>query len=179
MSTRLCYGAPMPRPRTGRHKGLYGDQAVGARLRQFRKSRGLTQEVLARRVETDRKVVAAWENGRRAMPASKARHLADEFPTLSLDWLLLGKGSAPAETALDRIDRLEKQVGDLIDEVRVLRKAVTLEPQGKAAAQVLDGDLSALEEVARLSPDRDGGAGKGVRTDNRASIATGDVIPVP
>ena len=63
--------------------------AYGARIKQLRIGKGLTQEQLAERVRVTRTYIAKIENGSQVGPLELAIELADLFE-VSLNYLLLG-----------------------------------------------------------------------------------------
>ena len=65
--------------------------AYGARIKQLRISKGLTQEQLAERINISRTYEAKIESGAQVGPVELAVELAEIFD-VSLDFLLLGKG---------------------------------------------------------------------------------------
>ena len=64
--------------------------AYGARIKQLRISKGLTQEQLAERINISRTYEAKIESGAQVGPVELAIELAEIFD-VSLDFLLLGK----------------------------------------------------------------------------------------
>ena len=64
--------------------------AYGARIKQLRISKGLTQEQLAERINISRTYEAKIESGAQVGPVELAVELAEIFD-VSLDFLLLGK----------------------------------------------------------------------------------------
>lgn len=65
-------------------------KSYGARIRQLRISKGLTQEQLAEKINVSRTYIAKIENGLQTGPIEIAIELAELFD-VSLDFLLLGK----------------------------------------------------------------------------------------
>ena len=64
--------------------------AYGARIKQLRISKGLTQEQLAERINISRTYEAKIESGAQVRPVELAVELVEIFD-VSLDFLLLGK----------------------------------------------------------------------------------------
>ena len=65
-------------------------KSYGARIRQLRISKGLTQEQLAEKINVSRTYIVKIENGLQTGPIEIAIELAELFD-VSLDFLLLGK----------------------------------------------------------------------------------------
>lgn len=64
--------------------------AYGARIKQLRLAKGLTQEQLAERMNVSRTYIAKLENGTQTGPVELAVDVAVLFD-VSLDFLMLGK----------------------------------------------------------------------------------------
>lgn len=56
---------------------------IGARIRQYRKDRGLSQMDLARRLDTRQAEVSSWENGHRK---PNGKHLERIAAELNIHW---------------------------------------------------------------------------------------------
>lgn len=82
--------------------------AYGARIKQLRIGKGLTQEQLAERVRVTRTYIAKIENGLQVGPLELAIELADLFE-VSLNYLLLGV----EWEARDRKQRLQSVIAFL------------------------------------------------------------------
>ena len=81
--------------------------AYGARIKQFRIGKGLTQEQLAERVRVTRTYIAKIENGSQVGPLE----LAIELFEVSLNYLLLGV----EWEARDRKQRLQSVIAFLFE----------------------------------------------------------------
>ena len=82
--------------------------AYGARIKQLRIGKGLTQEQLAERVRVTRTYIAKIENGSQVGPLELAIEFADLFE-VSLNYLLLGV----EWEARDRKQRLQSVIAFL------------------------------------------------------------------
>lgn len=79
-----------------------GSEAIGRRLSEFRKARGITQVELAQRLDVSQAVISQWEKGRRLLHGELIATLADIL-RVSADEMLgvqrkKAKASAPAST---------------------------------------------------------------------------------
>lgn len=88
----------------------FDQRAYGARIKQLRNSRGLTQEQLAEQIGITRTYLLKIENGAQVGPVEIAIELAAYFD-VSLDFLLLGKG----HLAKDRKQDLKKVISFLAE----------------------------------------------------------------
>lgn len=64
-------------------------------------------------LDTDPKLIGFYELGYRRIPVDKAKALAERYKDLDLNWLLLGKGTAPGGELADKVEALERQVAEL------------------------------------------------------------------
>ena len=62
---------------------------VGARLKEWRLKKGLTQQDLAQLLGVSRSTIASWEIGRTEIPYEALKKLKDRFG-LDLNWLIGG-----------------------------------------------------------------------------------------
>jgi transcriptional regulator with XRE-family HTH domain len=87
-------------------------EAMGQRLAQARKARGLTQTQVGTLFASEKARVSAWEKGKNMPSAEQVARMADEYG-VSVEWLILG--STPLPLAHDTLSALSK----LGDEERV------------------------------------------------------------
>lgn len=64
---------------------------AGRRLKEWRKTKGLTQKALAQILGVSQQTVASWEVGRTEIPLWALKKLKEEF-NLDLNWLIAGEG---------------------------------------------------------------------------------------
>lgn len=108
-------------------------KALGARIAQARKDKGLTQAVLAERLGVPQQTYAHYEVGRARIPASMLPELADMFD-LSVDELLTGE---PLERRLGKrgpASRLQQQV-DAISQLPKAKQRFVVEMLDTVLAQ--------------------------------------------
>ena len=88
---------------------------LGERIREARKRAGMSQELLAERMEVSRQAVAKWESGRSAPSAERLYRLAEVLGTTP-QHLLQGDGEAadPAEWAARAAARRARRRSDLL-----------------------------------------------------------------
>lgn len=107
----------------GAYQGL--DQNIAANVREYRESRGLSQDELAQRM-TDRgfgfSQATIWkiESGQRPVKASEAAALADALDILSLSFLLADPESSRREA---RLDTLHRQAGTAYETLKAAAAA--------------------------------------------------------
>ena len=61
-------------------------ELIGKRLRKFRKSRNLTQEQLAKEINTSHSTISGYEHGKNMILTAFAYNIAKKY-NISLDWL--------------------------------------------------------------------------------------------
>lgn len=88
---------------------------LGERIREARKRVGMSQELLAERMEVSRQAVAKWESDRSAPSAERLYRLAEVLGTTP-QHLLQGDGEAadPAERAARASNRRARRRSDLL-----------------------------------------------------------------
>lgn len=74
--------------------------ALGARIAQARAAAGLTKSALARALSCDVSSVFKWEHGKMGIGVEAVRAIA-ERTGVSCDWLITGRGDAPAAPSAD------------------------------------------------------------------------------
>lgn len=79
-------------------------EAIGARVREIRRERGLTQDQLAGRVGVSRSAVAQWETGRAGQVTGNLTRIADALE-VSAEYLMNGFDRR-AETEVRQSDEL-------------------------------------------------------------------------
>jgi transcriptional regulator with XRE-family HTH domain len=107
-------------------------KALGARLAQARKERGMTQHQLAERLGVAQQTLAHYEVGRVRIAASTLPVLAEIFD-LSLDELLIGQPAARTSGKRGPTSRLQQQ----LDALSQLPKA-----KQRVVSEVLDAMLA-------------------------------------
>jgi SOS-response transcriptional repressor LexA len=65
----------------------------GERLKKFRESLGEKQTVFAKAIDIPQPYLAQMENGSRSISSNAIKNIAQSYKSLSLDWLLTGRGS--------------------------------------------------------------------------------------
>lgn len=65
---------------------ILNKELMAKRLRDFRKERGLTQTVLAKKLGTTHSTISGYENGKNKILTAFAYNIAKEY-NVSLDWL--------------------------------------------------------------------------------------------
>ena len=90
---------------------------IGARIKQARKERGLTQEELAELCDVSTRALQTWEGG----AVTPYRHFKDLARLLQRqeEWFLYGDPPAPAEDAelgevKDRLERIESRLEQVV-----------------------------------------------------------------
>ena len=107
-------------------------RALGARIAQARKEKGLTQAVVAERLAVPQQTYAHYEVGRVRIAASMLPELADMFE-LTVDELLTGEASIRRPGKRGPTSRLQQQ----IEAVAQLPKA-----KQRVVAELLDAMLA-------------------------------------
>ena len=92
---------------------------IGARIRELRKSRGLSQQVLADRILTDKSSVSRWENDERIPNPDMIAAIA-EILGVTPNYLMFGLNNHAADNLIDvngltfyQIDLVKKLVEEL------------------------------------------------------------------
>lgn len=70
------------------------NKAIGARLKESRKSAKLTQEAVAKELGVNRQAVSNWETGRET-PRAEAWFLLGQLYGVSLDYIVYGIRTMP------------------------------------------------------------------------------------
>ena len=83
---------------------------LGEKIWRLREERGLSQEVLAEKLDVSRQTVSNWENDRATPDAYKLKQLC-EVLGVSADELLETGEQVPAESALPKEENAEKKRG--------------------------------------------------------------------
>jgi len=111
---------------------------IGARIRDARQERGLTQEALAKAVGVSRSAVAQWETARAGQVTANLGRIASALGT-EVEWLMHGANRrAPAEAARG-------------DELAMLRLYRECSPEDR---QILLHTARRLARRERLEPPR-------------------------
>ena len=87
---------------------------LGERIREQRKARGMSQEMVAGHLGVSRQAVAKWENGQSAPRAENLHRLAELLDTTAgslLDSPAVGSGTAEQACALLRAERKAESGG--------------------------------------------------------------------
>jgi transcriptional regulator with XRE-family HTH domain len=118
-------------------------RAIGQRIAEARRSRGLTQEDLRRRVGNSKNAVSNWERGVSAPTIQNLRELCEALAVAPQDLLLMNGGSPkPTESAT------EPGAKDLLQKLTALRH------QAERAFPDLLTALKAAEDEARRQVER-------------------------
>lgn len=83
---------------------------LGEKIWRLREERGLSQEVLAEKLDVSRQTVSNWENDRATPDAYKLKQLCEALG-VSADELLETGEQVPAESALPREENAEEKRG--------------------------------------------------------------------
>lgn len=65
-------------------------EAIGARIREVRRERGITQDELSERVGVSRSAVAQWETGRAGQVTGNLSRIADALE-VTVEYLMFGQ----------------------------------------------------------------------------------------
>jgi len=115
---------------------------VGKRLRELRKSKGLTQQDFAKSLRISPLTVVRYELGQMAMGMETLTSLAQDYG-VNLSWLLTGTGQMFAECA-----SVEKPESDLREIIEFLREHPE---QKKFVTEVIQLQKKAVENVANAA----------------------------
>lgn len=100
--------------------GARDDASFGARLRQLRRTRGLSQTDLAARLNVSVPAISAWEKGRARPRHSRIAALGRILGVSDLDLLGQGHGAATPDPLAESRGQIARLVGTTPDKVRIL-----------------------------------------------------------
>ncbi len=100
--------------------GARDDASFGARLRQLRRTRGLSQTDLAARLNVSVPAISAWEKDRARPRHSRIAALGRILGVSDLDLLGQGHGAATSDPFAESRDQIARLVGTTPDKVRIL-----------------------------------------------------------
>ena len=129
-------------------KGHGNAESLGEKIRELRKSKGLSQYELAREISVSQATVASWENNTRKPSIELIRQMANYF-SVSSDYLL---GSESQDNEID----ISKKINEALLQLELEADSLMFdgEPMDDTTKQLLTLSLKNTLALAKLESER-------------------------